>query len=280
MKRLFGLFLCIGLAVVAMTFAGCGGVDLYVYMNAGKFSAINSGATYTNVQDITIDWLVGSVTIKSGSVSEVTIKEKGSKASENPGYIRQFNNGNASIKYFKSGSTRDTSIEKDLEIIVPTGTALKGLNIVAISARVVIENVTCNDVYVSNNKGTVDFRASNFSTAKIVSGSGEINVTGCAVEYSLTLNPNTSLVNVTDTNAFEYLIYTYKSTINLELADESFILLYKDNGECLYPDFELVDDGEGGLVYGDAENILHKVSFEATHDRGTLNISKNVGQPA
>ena len=282
MKKLFGFVLCALLLPVVFTFTGCGGVDLYMYMYAGKYEAISSGDTFDNVKDIDIDWITGNLTIKSGAVEKVTITENGDNAGSKPAYYRQFKNGLMDIKYFKSGETRDTSIMKDLVITIPEDTVLKGIEINAPMANVNIIGVECNDIKITTSSGDTVVTGSGFTTAKVVAGSGDITFTSCSVDYTLTLNPNTGNVLVENCDVLDYTVYTFSGIITIKLDDESFLLDWNTNlgGICNYEDAfgTLTDDGEGGLVYGDVAEILHKISFEATSDNGTLNLLKNGGQ--
>lgn len=275
MRKFLGLIFCLGFFPIIFALTGCGGVDLYMYIHASKYAAIQTGE-YENIKEMQIDWISGSLTIKSGDVSNVVIAESGEMAVKKPAYFRQLEDGTIDIKYFKSGETRDTTVLKNLVITVPNDMSLKGIYINAPFADVTIDGVTCDDLKVTTNTNNADVKNSSFSTAKIVSGSGETKVRNCSVEYTLTVNPNTGKVEIYDCDVLDYSVYTYKGEITITLPDESFVLTTADNGVCNYEDAfgELVSDGDDGLIYGDPENIMHKVSFEATHRSGILNLLK------
>ncbi len=281
MKKLLGLALFVLLLPMVFTLSGCGGVDLYMYLYAGKYEQIVSGGSYDNVKDLDIDWIAGNITIKSGNVEKVTISESGDNAGARPAFCRQLENGYMDIRYFKSGETRDTSIMKDLEIIIPADSELKGIEINApLVNNINITGIDCNDIKINTSSSNVVVTSSNFATAKIVSTTGDITFTSCSVDYTLTLNPNTGNVLVENCDVLDYSINTFQGQITLKLADESFLLDWTEGfGTCNYEAFgELESDGKGGKIYGDPLEILHKISFEATHTTGTLILLKNGGQ--
>jgi DUF4097 and DUF4098 domain-containing protein YvlB len=282
MKKLWVFAMAALLLPIVFAFSGCGGVDLYMYLYAGQYTQIVSGGSYENVKDLDIDWVAGNITIKSGNVDNVTITERGDNAAVRPAYFRHLENGFMDIRYYRSGETRDTSIMKDLEIVIPNNTTLKGILINApLVSNINIIGVNCDDVKITTNSSNVVVTSSNFSTAKVVSTTGDITFTSCIVDYTLTLNPNTGNVLVENCEVLDYSIYTFQGTITLKLDDESFLLDWTEGfGTCNYEDFgELTADGKGGKIYGDIEeDILHKISFEATHTTGTLILLKNGGQ--
>ena len=275
MRKFLALIFCLGFFPIIFTLTGCGGVDLYMYIHASKYSAVQNGG-YENVKEIQIDWLSGSLTVRSGDVDNVVLAESGEMAVKKPAYYRQLEDGTIDIRYYKSGETRDLTVAKNLIITVPREGALKGLYINALNAEVTIDGIVCDDLKVNVSTNNADIKNSDFSTAKVVSGNGEVLVRNCSVDYTLTINPNVGNVTVTDCEVLDYSVYTYKGNITITMPDESFVLSMAEYGECNYEEaFGELEEGEDDtLIYGDPENILHKISFEATHRDGTLTLLK------
>lgn len=276
MKRLFGLLICIGLCFGLFATAGCGGIDLYIYMYAGEYAPISAEEQLENVKDIDIDWLAGSVKITTADVEKVIITESGAESAKYPAYYRLQANGFLTIKFLKSGETRKDDIEKNLIITLPKTIDLQGVDVDAATADVTIDKVECDSLALSHLKGNSWVKNSTFSNAKIETNSGNTVVDNCTVVYKLTLNPYQGTVQVSSSDIMDYAIITYKGEITLVLNEDSFSLDLEEGSKCEHEDFELTEGERGLLIYGDEDNILHKITFGATHREGLLNLVKSV----
>lgn len=137
----------------------------------------SSSVPASRIQDLSIDWVSGSITLGPGESSNITVTEAGNDASR-PMVLKQ-SGSTLIVQYCDSQkSLLGTNPEKDLFISVPIGWQCRELEIDAASTDIVISDLTIEEVEIDTASGNSKFADCNVDSLEMSSASGDLDFTG------------------------------------------------------------------------------------------------------
>ena len=156
MKKNVCMATIIGLACLLPVFNGCSITDAYVYENAGQYTAGNG--TATNITNVEIDWIDGSVEVFYDDVDGVTFYEETKKNLSVEETVHYWvENSTLHIKFGKSKSWFFKSApKKDLKVALPRELSLSEVEITTVNADVNLSYVMVNNLDVEGVDANVN----------------------------------------------------------------------------------------------------------------------------
>lgn len=181
------------IASCALLLPGCihvpgvsSGEETVRYDNAERY-AVGEAVLEETVKNIDIDWLAGSVTLKSSSDHTVVLTESADHTLPDELAMRWWLDGDTlRIRFCQTGRHQLSGLKKDLTLSLPNDVPLDNVMINTVSADVDIEELTASAAQLSSTSG--DFFAQLFDTARIrvstVSGTADLTSYADAEEVS------------------------------------------------------------------------------------------------
>lgn len=131
----------------------------------------------SKIQNLSIDWASGSITLEPGEGSDITVTETAGDASR-PMVLKQ-SGSTLIVEYCDSEKIRlGTNLEKDLLITVPSDWQCRELEIDAASTKVAVSDLTTQEVDIDTASGSSTFTGCNVDSLEMSSASGSLNFTG------------------------------------------------------------------------------------------------------
>ncbi|MDE6060581.1 MAG: DUF4097 domain-containing protein [Clostridia bacterium] len=176
--------------VASVALSACGDLNNYAskYDNATAYTIADSGEIDgRGVVDLDIEWCNGSVIVEtSDTASTVSFYEEtnGEKITDDTTMHYYYDGAKLYIRYSKSGRVSLGKLVKRLYVTVPSGLALREVEIEAISAAVTVKDVQAIEVSVESVSGmvTVDCTA---NEVDVETTSGNVFVDGVASEIDV-----------------------------------------------------------------------------------------------
>ena len=187
------------LVLLMMLPASCLSVGTYNYRykNSGRYS-YGGARLDKRFDNIDIDWISGTVTVKAYSGNTVVISEEAGQELSPEMQVHYFADGNdLSIKFMRAGRRKITELRKDLTVMVP-GYMLEQLRVTVISSDIDIEGTENETLEVSSVSGDIrlaDVRSE--KGCKLESVSGDITAERSAfrkIEID-TVSGNTEIIS-------------------------------------------------------------------------------------
>jgi len=141
-----------------------------------------AGTVASQIQDISVEWASGTITIQPGAVDQITYEE--SHVSKNKYKMVTKESGRElEIRYCKESSLfpgigKNIDFSKNLLITVPEGYMLNSLEIDAAAAEVIIRGISINEMDFDGASGTCTFEGCSIVDLDIDTASGDINYEG------------------------------------------------------------------------------------------------------
>ncbi len=134
------------------------------------------------VENISIEWVAGSITVQPGDVEDITISESGSQEQKYTMIWKQSGN-RLKIQFCEEsfsfiGFSIQDALSKDLVITVPRNWSCTNLDIDAASAQVYVNDMSIWEVELDSASGTCDFQNCNVDAIDLDTASGDICFTG------------------------------------------------------------------------------------------------------
>lgn len=139
-------------------------------------------ADASQIQEIEIEWVAGSITLQPGDVESIEFVETDLYDSNELMVWRQSGN-TLSIQFCKdsisfSGFSINGNISKDLVITVPRDWICRSLEIDAAAANVDVTDLTIHEVEFDCASGTCDFTNCNIDSLDMDTASGDVTIDG------------------------------------------------------------------------------------------------------
>lgn len=140
--------------------------------------------TSSQIREIEIQWVLGTITIEAGDVDQVVYQETPvsdsryrmvTKASSDELKI-QYCSENAGLSFFMFGT--EINVVKDLTITVPKDMTLESLEIEAASAEVIIRGLTIDEVSLDTASGKCELEGCRIGELDVDTASGDIRFNG------------------------------------------------------------------------------------------------------
>lgn len=140
------------------------------------FSPIDSGEQHISddIQDISINWVSGSITIEPGDVSQLVISESGGQKA--PLVCMEYDN-HLEIDYCENDLSLK-NLSKDLKITVPRDFRCRWLMVNSASGSLKVQNLTVDDVIISGASGKSHFDSCHVKNLNLNTASGDIHFSG------------------------------------------------------------------------------------------------------
>lgn len=163
-----GLFLCLTGCGVSINMGNTGLSD-FSYADAENYSA-GAAELSEAVEHIEIVWLAGNVTVAPHRSDTVSFSEESLKALTEDTQLHYWLDGTTlHMKFCRSGKWQLDGIEKDLTVLVPENLPLTGLTVKSMSADIHLDKLQAE-------------------SANIDTGSGNVELTDCAVTDIVQVN--------------------------------------------------------------------------------------------
>lgn len=148
-------------------------------LEGGTLSSSGS-VTASQIKDIEIEWVAGSITIQPGDVDSILFEETGAKKESEMMVWKQ--SGDTLIIQFSEGDTVsfgfNNSYSKDLTITVPKDWSCDELSIDSVSAKIDVSDLTINEMDLDNVSGVCTFGDCAVGTISLDTVSGDIRFGG------------------------------------------------------------------------------------------------------
>lgn len=140
--------------------------------------------TSSQIREIEIQWVLGTITIEAGDVDQVVYQETPvsdsryrmvTKASSDELKI-QYCSENAGLSFSMFGT--EINVVKDLTITVPKDMTLESLEIEAASAEVIIRGLTIDEVSLDTASGKCELEGCRIGELDVDTASGDIRFNG------------------------------------------------------------------------------------------------------
>ena len=140
--------------------------------------------TSSQIREIEIQWVLGTITIEAGDVDQVVYQETPvsdsrykmvTKASSDELKI-QYCSENAGLSFSMFGT--EINVVKDLAITVPKDMTLESLEIEAASAEVIIRGLTIDEVSLDTASGKCELEGCRIGELDVDTASGDIRFNG------------------------------------------------------------------------------------------------------
>lgn len=183
-------FLLAGVFAVAMVGYGVGGgfgsINIGGYWYDEDDYSVGNGSTRATVNEISIDWVAGSVTVIEGEGEEILISETYDGSDDDQKLRWKVEDGELDIQYSKPvlfGSVQ--SLHKDLTVTIPSSmmNGLEELHISAVSATQTVA-VSVRELEIDSVSGTVEVKGS-FHSVSLDTVSGNLNFEGSVRDLDL-----------------------------------------------------------------------------------------------
>jgi len=149
------------------------GKSVYRYDNGSKYSIGNGAVAASRVKKLEIDWVSGDVTVTYGNGNDISFSEsfKGDLSEDH--LLRWYLDGSTlRIKFQKSGVVKGKGESKNLEVVVPKGMILDGVDLDCVSSNFIVD-VDSLEYDVDTVSGDIDLSASSATVVDVDSVSGD-----------------------------------------------------------------------------------------------------------
>lgn len=161
----------------APTLAAQDNTSAIVTTPAEAYPDINGyGANAQDVQEISIEWVAGSIQIIPVQGNRIEVEESG-HFGENTMELKR-KNGKLSIEFSRPGLHLGKDLSKDLLIKVPADWVLNELDISAAAATVSVEGLTVRKVEFEGASGMAEFANCHVDSLDVDTASGDVHFTG------------------------------------------------------------------------------------------------------
>jgi len=148
----------------------------YKYDNSDKYIAGNGSVPASQVKNLDIDWVSGSVRVIPGSGSEVRFYEEYKGALEDDFVMRWYLDGsNLRIRYRKAGTLVGDTSDKRLTVEVPSSLILSNLDVDYVSCDVTVQ-VNAVNYGFDGVSGSLTLKADTPRIVEIDTVSGNLNM--------------------------------------------------------------------------------------------------------
>lgn len=122
--------------------------------------AAGDGSVVESIENISLEWVNGDVSIVYYDSASVEISETKSGVTSDDLLLRyRIKEGALDIRYAKNGRWNIFNVEKDLTVKIPAGTELKSVTIDCVSANVSLDGLTVNELAVQTVSGRIESAA-------------------------------------------------------------------------------------------------------------------------
>lgn len=266
-KRICFLVVC-GILLLGLSSCSMG----YTYDEASLYTAGNGSADPASVRAIEIDWLDGSVTIKSYEGDLLQFSDNSPYPSDDNLLHYYLDGDTLKIRFCKSHTFRLSAPEpKDLEVLVPEAyiESFDEISIDTASASVFVNDLQVEDLEISTVSGgiTVD-GAADYVAVDTTSGNIALSGTFTEIETDTVSGALTAICTVCPQSfAGDSSSGAFQVTLP---ADSSFTLEYESTSGALVSDFAWEEDG--GIYTVAAGDGACKLSFDTVS--GDLHLAK------
>ena len=174
------LFAAAFIAVLVVTASGCSlmtSTIRFTYKGASNYTA--GGCEVTDVKDIDVDWVSGSIEIVTNSGDTVVVSETTNKEIEDELKVHCWlDGGTLRIRFCKSGiktGSRFSGVEKKLTVSVPESISIGKLEIDDVSANLTASGVNVGTVGIDSVSGDITLDLPS-KTVKVDTVSGDIGI--------------------------------------------------------------------------------------------------------
>lgn len=157
---------------------GTGSINLGGYWYDEDDYTVGAGKTLEVVDEITIEWIAGSVTLIEAEGDELVISEDYESEDSDIRLRWKVENGELSVKYCKPSWVGTTSVKKNLTVAVPSSmvASLDEVHVSAVSATQSIQ-ISSDELEIDTVSGDVTVRGT-FGTMDVETVSGTVNFEG------------------------------------------------------------------------------------------------------
>ncbi|MBR7117040.1 MAG: DUF4097 family beta strand repeat protein [Clostridia bacterium] len=203
MKKLKPLFGALLILSITLLFTGCGSTFIISFPDSEsyKVGSVDGYNAFTNsVNDIEIDWPVGSVTVLTSASEFVSIEEIGEDAVNMPLNYR-LSDGVLSIQFASPGLYKNVK-SKDLTVTLPSSLTLSNVEIEGASSEIKLASISASELSVETASGNIyvtDLRIDTDITAE--SASGDITISNCTAVGGIYAECASGGITIKDTTA-------------------------------------------------------------------------------
>ncbi len=156
--------------------------DFWDNFSSGDVMGIAASVDASEIRDISIDWVSGSITIMPGKNNRITISES-EVSSDKYKLIWKQSGDKLVIQYCEAtwdilGINLGTDINKDLVITVPADWICDSLEIDTASARVEITDLTIGEMEFDGASGSCYFKNCTVDEIDLDTASGDVHFSG------------------------------------------------------------------------------------------------------
>ena len=169
-----------------------------VYPNGDKYTA-GDFETGSEIKNLEIDWVSGSVSVSEYDGSTVTVTETCNKELNDTQKVHTWLDGSTlHIRFCKSGTNFNVlNAEKKLTVKLPKGTALDALSYDATSADASFTDIKAKDFSTDTTSGNVELIACEAENLDFDATSGDLTVDQRGESDSLKVSSTSGSVSVT-----------------------------------------------------------------------------------
>lgn len=195
------LFITAVFALGLLLLCGCTNslnISTYLYDDADNY--IKGGSTISNtVENLEIDWIVGSVSIETHEENTVLFSEEANKDLDDNNTMYYYLEGTTlHIKFCRSGNYTLKNIEKDLTIYIPEELNLNEVNIEIVSANIEMKEINTETLDVNSVSGNINIENCEVSDEiEIASVSGKVDITLSAEINEIDIDNVSGAINIT-----------------------------------------------------------------------------------
>lgn len=211
----------------------------------GDISTVSS-----DIRNIEIKWVIGTITVQAGDVEQTTYQETAVSDSRYR-MVSEVSAGELEIEYCSEDISlsffgiNDDAIEitKDLTITVPRGTSLDSLEIEAASAEVILRDLNVRKISLDTASGRCTLENCDIGELDIDTASGDISFTGSLdiLDYDAA---SAKFIGILDVTPRKIDIDTLSGDVDLTLpSDAGFTVLMDAVSGHLTADFEMTISG-------------------------------------
>lgn len=237
---------------VLLTGLGIGSFTMNLDMGtSGSFISGSSTVNAEDVEDLSIEWASGFITIQTADTDSITFSEEG-YAIDGQEMVYTLNNGKLTISYSKpSFQIGFVSIpKKDLTITVPRSWHCGKLDIDSASTDARIEGLICHEVELDSASNTFRFLNCSIATLNVDGASNSIEMTG-VVDCLDCDGMSTSIKAVLEAEPSLIDMDGMSGTLDLTLPEDCGFQVTMDGlSNDFSSDFTTVSS-DGSYVYGD-----------------------------
>jgi len=166
------------------------------YGQANSYTAGDADIVSDRIQQLQIEWLSGSVTVKPYDGSTVQIKETGADAPEEQ--LRWLlSDSKLTVQYAAEGHYLQLPA-KDLTVLVPAGKSFDRISIQSVSAEADLQDIEARQLSLQSTSGDLSAVGS-FHEAEIHTISGEVSFRGVSADIEVETTSGDAAVTLTET---------------------------------------------------------------------------------